>query len=94
MIARAASGSGALALDTKAGHVAVSLGLLDDPAVGRLATLMHYLDAGGIPVDEAPGLELVLRGLQARHAADDPLLAAAIPVFDALYAALQVPDDH
>jgi len=34
-----------------------------------------------------------VRGLQARHAGDDELLAASLPVFDAYYAALQVPDD-
>jgi len=53
---------------------------------------VHCIDVGGIPVDEAPGFEMVVRGLQARHADDDQLLAAALPVFDALYAALQVPD--
>ncbi|MFM2058932.1 MAG: hypothetical protein RLY71_3317 [Pseudomonadota bacterium] len=67
--------------------VAESFGLIQDAALRRLAGLVHYLDVGGIPVDEAPGLELLIRGLQARHADDDALLAAAVPVFDALYAA-------
>lgn len=67
-----------------------SFGLLHaDPALQRLAALVHCLDVGGIPLDEAPGLELLVRGLQACHADDDALLAAAVPVFDALYAALQ-----
>ena len=67
--------------------VAESFGLIDDVALQRIARLVHYLDAGGIPVDEAAGFEMLVRGLQAVHADDDELLAAAIPVFDALYAA-------
>ena len=58
-----------------------------------LAALVHYVDVGGLPVDEAPGFELLVRGLQARHARDDALLAAALPLFDAACAAMQVPDD-
>ncbi len=72
--------------------VAESFGLIQDPALQRLASLVHYIDIGGIPVDEAPGFELLVRGLQARHA-DDELLAAAMPAFDAYYAALQVPHE-
>lgn len=73
--------------------MAASFGLHEDPALARLGALVHCIDIGGIPVDEAPGVEMLVRGLQARHADDDALLAAAIPVFDALYAANQVPDD-
>lgn len=68
--------------------VAEAFGLLDDPALQRLAALVHCIDVGGIPVDEAPGLEMLIRGLQARHADDHALLAAALPVFDACHAAL------
>ncbi len=74
--------------------VAESFGLLDDPALRRLAGLVHCIDIGGVPVDEAPGFEMLIRGLQAQHADDDALLAAAIPAFDAYYTALQVPDDR
>jgi hypothetical protein len=74
--------------------VAESFGLLGDAALRRLAALVRYIDVGGIPVDEAPGIETLVRGLQARHADDDELLAAALPLFDAYHAALQVPDDH
>jgi hypothetical protein len=69
--------------------VAESFGLLEDSALRRLAALIHYIDIGGIPVDEAPGFEMVVRGLQAQHAKDDALLAAAIATFDAVYAAMQ-----
>ncbi len=68
--------------------VAEAFGLRDDPAVERLGQLVHYLDAGGIPVDEAAGVEAMVRGLHARHADDDALLAAALPLFDSLHAAL------
>jgi len=74
--------------------VAESFGLLGDPALQRLAGLVHVIDIGGIPVDEAPGVQMLVRGLQARHADDDDLLAAAIPLFDACYAGLQVPHDR
>lgn len=73
--------------------VAESFGLLGDPALQRLAALVHCIDVGGPAVDEAPGFEMLVRGLQARHAKDDALLAAAIPMFDALLAAAQL-DDH
>jgi hypothetical protein len=69
--------------------VAESFGLHRDAALARFATLVRYIDVGGIPVDEAPGFEMLVRGLQARHADDDALLAAAIAPFDAFYAALQ-----
>jgi hypothetical protein len=74
--------------------VAESFGLLDDPALVRFANLVHTIDVGGIPVDEAPGFEMLVRGLQARHADDDALLAAAIPLLDAWYAASQAPHDR
>lgn len=74
--------------------VAESFGLLEDPALQRLAGLVHYIDIGGIPVDEAPGVEMLIRGLQAQHANDDALLAAALPAFDACYAALRAHHDQ
>lgn len=61
-----------------------------DSAIQRLGELVHYIDIGGIPVDEAAGLETLVRGLQAQHDKDDALLAASLPVFDALYAAMKV----
>lgn len=60
-----------------------------DAALSRLGELVHFIDVGGIPVDAAAGVETLVRGLQARHADDDALLAAALPVFDALYAAMK-----
>ncbi len=68
--------------------VAQAFGLEADPALRRLGELVHYVDIGGIPVDEAAGLETMVRGLQAQHGDDDALLAAACTVFDTLYAGL------
>jgi hypothetical protein len=71
--------------------VARSFGLDKDTAVAQLARLVHAIDVGGIFLDEAPGLEMVVRGLQAQHADDDDLLQAAIGLFDTLYAAMKAP---
>jgi hypothetical protein len=69
--------------------VAKSFALDQEPAVARLAQLVHYIDIGGIPLDEAAGVEMIVRGLQARHNDDDQLLQAAFGLFDALHAALK-----
>lgn len=69
--------------------VAKSFGLDQQPALARLAQLVHCIDVGGIPLDEAPGLEMVVRGLQAQHEDDDRLLQAAFGLFDTLHAALK-----
>lgn len=69
--------------------VAATFSLDQDPAICGVGQLVHYIDIGGIPVDEAPGLELLVRGLQAQHRSDDALLAAALPLFDTLYAAMR-----
>ena len=70
--------------------VAASFGLDADPGIRNLAELVHCIDVGGIPVDEAPGFEMLVRGLQAQHLDDTRLLDAALPVFDAAYAAMKV----
>ncbi len=64
-----------------------SFGLDADPRLAPIAAAVRFLDAGGIPVPEAAGLECVLAGLRELHADDDALLLAAAAVFDALYAA-------
>lgn len=70
--------------------IAETFGLHDDPALARLGEAVHYIDIGGVPSEEAVGLELVMRGLQARHADDDELLDAACSVLDALYAGMRI----
>lgn len=69
--------------------VAKSFGLDKEPALARLAQLVHYIDVGGIPLDEAPGLEMIVRGLQAQYEDDDQLLQAALGLFDTLHAVLK-----
>jgi len=64
-----------------------SFGLDGHARLQRLAAAVRYLDAGGIPVAEAAGLESVLAGLRELHADDNALVAAAAAVFDALHAA-------
>lgn len=66
-----------------------SFGLEQDEALRRLGDVVHYIDVGGVHNAEAAGLEAMARGLQAQHADDDALFAAACPVFDALYAGLK-----
>ncbi|MBC7706710.1 MAG: chromate resistance protein [Rhodoferax sp.] len=63
-----------------------SFGLDQDPRLQPIAAAVHYLDAGGIAVPQAAGLEAVLAGLRELHANDDDLLRAAATMFDALYA--------
>lgn len=68
--------------------VAATFGLDDDPAIQGVGRLVHTIDVGGSVLDEAAGLELIVRGLQQQHANDDALLAAAIGLFDTLYVAM------
>jgi hypothetical protein len=63
-----------------------SFALDQDLRLARIGAIVHYLDAGGIPVAEAAGLEAVLAGLRELHHDDDALLRAASAVFDALLA--------
>jgi hypothetical protein len=56
-----------------------------DPALERLACVIHYLDVGGIPVAEAHGLELILKGTRNRCDSDDLLLIEASKILDDLY---------
>lgn len=62
-----------------------SFALNGDPALARIAEIVHCLDAGGLPVPEAAGLETLLAGMRASLADDDALLAAASQAFDFLY---------
>ncbi|MGH8582551.1 MAG: chromate resistance protein ChrB domain-containing protein [Gammaproteobacteria bacterium] len=64
-----------------------SFGLEEDRALARLATIVHYLDVGGIPVPEAAGLEAILGGARQSCKTDDALLREAQKSFDHLYSA-------
>lgn len=69
--------------------VAQTFGLDADEGLQRLGELVHYIDVGGIPVDEAAGVETLVRGLQAQYGQDDALLAASLALFDTLYTAMK-----
>ncbi len=69
--------------------VARSFGLDTDPVLARIAQLVHTIDVGGIPLDEAPGFEMLVRGLQTQYPDDDALLQAACALFDTLHAAFR-----
>jgi hypothetical protein len=64
-----------------------SFALDGDPALLKLAEVVHYLDVGGLPVADAPGLASLLTGARQRSRADDQLLRQALTLFDLLYAA-------
>ncbi|MBI4195616.1 MAG: chromate resistance protein [Betaproteobacteria bacterium] len=58
-----------------------------DRALNRLAMAVHYLDIGGIPVEDAAGLNTILFGARGHAKNDDRLLAEAMRIFDLLYGA-------
>jgi hypothetical protein len=74
--------------------LATSFGLETDPAIARISAIVHYLDVGGVPVAEAPGIEAVLGGLRAVAPNDDTLLTDAGRVFDSLYKNYQQEPSH
>ena len=69
--------------------VTEAFGLAEDKALEAIGKLVHYIDVGGSPQDEGPGVETVVRGLLSLHKDDDALLEAVLPLFDSLYAAWQ-----
>ena len=66
-----------------------SFALDSDPALNQLAATIHFLDVGGIPVDDAKGLEMVLKGARDSARNDNELVLAAAKVFDHVYSAYQ-----
>ena len=74
--------------------LAASFCLDSDPAIARIAAIVHCLDVGGVPVAEAAGIEAVLAGARATAPNDDKLLAEACRVLDNLYQNYQQEDSH
>lgn len=74
--------------------LAASFGLDGDPAIARIAAIVHFLDVGGVPVVEAAGIEAVLSGARVAAADDDKLLAEASRLFDNLYKNYQQENLH
>jgi hypothetical protein len=71
-----------------------SFGLDTDPGLATIATAVHFLDIGGIPVDDARGMETVLRGIKEKSRNDDALCREAMRVFDLFYAAYSPAQDR
>jgi hypothetical protein len=59
---------------------------LDDPVLWEIAKIVHEADLADERYDapEAPGLDVLLRGLSMVRA-DEELLALSAPLFDGLY---------
>lgn len=57
---------------------------LEQLALQRIGTLVHYLDIGGVQPPESTGIETVLAGLRESITDDDQLLALASGIFDGL----------
>jgi hypothetical protein len=64
-----------------------SFGLDHDPALAKIGAAVHFLDAGGIPVADARGLETVLTGIKEKARGDDALLAEAMRILDLFHSA-------
>ena len=62
-----------------------AFGLVKDPALKRIAGIIHALDIGGEPVPEAAGVETLLQGMQRRSTSDNSLLTETEKTFDLLY---------
>ena len=62
---------------------------LESPALLRLGSIVHFLDAGGVQPPEAEGIERVLYGLREAMTNDDQLLTAASTLFDGLLTAFE-----
>jgi hypothetical protein len=62
---------------------------LETPALLRLGTLVHGLDAGGVMPPEAAGVERILAGMRDAIADDDQLMLAAAGVFEGLHQAFE-----
>ena len=64
-----------------------SFGLDGDPALASIGEAVHFLDAGGIPVADAKGLETLLKGIKTKTRGDDELAREAGRIFDHFYSA-------
>ena len=63
---------------------------LTDPALGHLALIVRDADTGELGLTpESPGLDALAEGFRSVFADDHELLAAELPVYDALYAFCQ-----
>jgi hypothetical protein len=62
-----------------------SFGLEGDVGLARMGLLVRFLDVGGIPVAEAPGIAAIVSGARSLQPDDDALLLSVTPALDSLY---------
>ncbi len=62
---------------------------LQNPALNKIAEIVHFLDVGGDEPAEALGIEKILQGLRSTITNDDQLLHLSNHIFDGLYADFQ-----
>ena len=63
----------------------ISFKLQTDPALSHIASMIHYLDVGGVAISEADGFAAILTGARARCRNDDALLKTMSTILDDLY---------
>lgn len=68
-------------------EILVQMNLAGNPALARIGSIVHFLEARGTPVPEAAGVQTLLQGAQRRARNDDEFLAEAEKTFDLLYEA-------
>ena len=68
-------------------EILVQLKLGANPALARIGSLVHFLEARGTPVPEAAGVQTLLQGAVRRARSEDELLGEAEKTFDLLYEA-------
>lgn len=69
----------------------VKLDLAKNPALTKIAAIVHFLEIRGTPVAEAAGVQTLLLGAQRRSNSESELLAEAEKTFDLLYEAYYQP---
>jgi hypothetical protein len=69
----------------------VKLDLAKNSALGRIGSIVHFLEVRGTPVAEAAGVQTLLQGAQRRSNSDAELLREAEKTFDLLYEAYYQP---
>jgi len=67
------------------------LQLVKNPALGKIGSIVHFLEMGGTAVPEAAGVQTLLQGAQRRSTSIQELLAEAEKTFDLLYEAYYEP---
>ena len=67
------------------------LNLVQNAALVKIASIVHFLEMGGVPVPEAAGVQTLLQGALRRSSSPQELLAEAEKTYDLLYEAYYEP---